>query len=130
MEEFDRASTDKRQTAAAGYWKGLSEKALGDYPHAGEQLKATYEADPQGPLAEGAHYYWAECELRTGHFDTAKKLFLEGVEKWPKGDLADDGLHFAGEAALLAGSIDEAKRLVERFEKTIPTARSSCTSRF
>ena len=27
MEEFDRASADKRQTAAAGYWKGLSEKA-------------------------------------------------------------------------------------------------------
>src|SRR5580704_6916731 len=122
MEEFDRAKADKRQTAAAGYWKGLSEKAIGDYARAGEQLKATYESDRQGPLAEGAHYYWAECELRTGHFDAAKKLFLAGVDKWPKGDLADDGLHFAGEAALLAGSLDEAKQLVERFEKTLPNS--------
>jgi TolA-binding protein len=122
IEEFDRASADKRQAVTAGYWKGLSEKALGDYAHAGEHLKATYEADPHGPLAEGAHYYWAECELRKGHFDAAKKMFLEGVDTWPKGDLADDGLHFAGEAALLAGSIDDAKKLVERFEKTHPNS--------
>jgi cellulose synthase operon protein C len=122
IEEFDRAGSDKRQAATAEYWKGLSEKALGDYGHALERLKATYEADPQGPLAEGAHYYWAECELRTGHFDAAKKLFLAGVEQWPKGDLSDDGLHFAGEAALQAGAIDEAKQLVERFEKAHPNS--------
>ncbi|HET6327288.1 MAG TPA: tetratricopeptide repeat protein [Planctomycetaceae bacterium] len=122
MEEFDLASSDKRQAAAAGYWKGLSEKALGNYEPALKQLKATYEADPKGPLAEGAHYYWAECELRAGHLDVAKKLFLEGIETWPKGDLSDDGLHFAGEAALLLGSIDEAKQLVERFEKTHPNS--------
>jgi cellulose synthase operon protein C len=120
MEEFDRASTDKRQTVAAAYWKGLSEKALGDFGHALDQLKSTYESDPKSPFAEGAHYYWAECELRLGHAEAAKKLFLAGVEKWPKGDLADDGLHFAGEAALLSGSIDEARQLVEQFEKTHP----------
>jgi TolA-binding protein len=120
MEEFNRARSDKRQAPAAGYWTGLSQKALGDYSHALEHLKATYEADPKSPLAEGAHYYWAECEMRIGHLDSAKKLFLEGVEKWPKGDLSDDGLHFAGEAALLAGSIGEAKQIVERFEKTHP----------
>jgi cellulose synthase operon protein C len=120
IEEFDRAALDKRQAATAGYWTGLTEKALGDYPQALERLKATYEADPKGPLAEGAHYYWAECELRLGHFDAAKTLFLAGIDKWPKGDLADDGLHFAGEAALQAGSIDEARQLVGRFEKTYP----------
>ncbi|HXY36462.1 MAG TPA: tetratricopeptide repeat protein, partial [Planctomycetaceae bacterium] len=122
IEEFDRAAGDKRQAVAAGYWKGLSQKALGDYPHALDQLKAIYESDPKGPQAEGAHYYWAECELRTGHFDAAKKLFLSGVDKWPKGDLADDGLHFAGEAALLAGSLDEAKQLVHRFEQAHPNS--------
>jgi cellulose synthase operon protein C len=118
IKEFERASADKRQQAIAGYWRGLSEKALGDYPNALKRLKATYESDPNGPLAEGAHYYWAECELRTGHFEDAKRRFLEGADKWPKGDLSDDSLHFAGEAALLAGSIDDAKKLVERFEKT------------
>jgi TolA-binding protein len=122
IEEFDRASSDKRQAIAAGYWKGLSEKALGEYARALTQLKTTYEADPKGSLAEGAHYYWAECELRVGHFDAAKKLFLAGVEQWPKGDLSDDGLHFAGEAALLAGSIDDARQLVERFEKLHPNS--------
>ncbi len=100
--------------------EGAERKALGDYPQALGRLKATYDADPKGPLAEGAHYYWAECELRTGHFDKAKQLFLEGVDKFPKGDLADDGLHFAGEAAMLAGAIDEAKKIVARFEKEHP----------
>ena len=120
MEEFDRGGRGQAAGRRRRVLEGAERRALGDYPQALSRLKATYDADPKGPLAEGAHYYWAECELRTGHFDKAKQLFLEGVEKFPKGDLADDGLHFAGEAAMLAGAIDEAKKIVARFEKEHP----------
>ncbi len=119
---FDRASADKGQSAVAGYWKGISFKALGDMAQAVQVLKATYEADPQNPVAPSALFYWADCELRSAHYEAAQKLFLELARKWPQGDLADDGLHFAGEAALLAGSIDQAEQLVARFGKEYPTS--------
>src|ERR1700722_16902398 len=44
MEEFDRAGADKRQAVAAGYWKGLSEKALGDYRQALGRLEGAARA--------------------------------------------------------------------------------------
>ena len=117
IEQFDRASADKRQAATAGYWKGITFKALGDTAQATRVLKATYQADPQGPVAENSLFYWADCELRSAHYDAAKGLFLELVQKWPKGEFADDSLLFAGEAALLAGSVEQAEQLVGRFEK-------------
>jgi TolA-binding protein len=124
IEQFDRAAADKRQAALAGYWKGITFKALGDTAKATEVLRATYQADPQGPVAENSLFYWADCELRAAHYQTAKGLFLELVRKWPQSQAADDNLHFAdnslhfaGEAALQAGSVDEAEKLVERFEK-------------
>jgi len=117
IEEFDRAAADKRQATTASYWKGITFKALGDTAQATQIIKSTYQADPQGPMAESALFYWADCELRSAHYAPAKGLFLELVRKWPQGEFADDSLHFAGEAALLAGSIDEAETLVQRFEK-------------
>jgi cellulose synthase operon protein C len=122
IELFDRASADKGQSAVAGYWKGISFKALGDMAQAIQVLKATFEADPQSPVAQSALFYWADCELRSAHFDAAQKLFLELARKWPQADLADDSLHFAGEAALLAGSLDQAEQLVARFSKEYPTS--------
>src|ERR1700685_3603706 len=117
IEEFELAAADKQQIPTAGYWKGITFKALGDTSRAAEILKATYEADPKGPVAESALFYWADCELRQAHYERAKSLFLQLARKWPQGEFADDSLHFAGEAALLAGSLDEAESLVERFGK-------------
>jgi cellulose synthase operon protein C len=120
IEEFQGAAAEKRQALSAGYWKGISLKALGDYAQAAKDLKATYDADPNGPLAEPALFYRADCELRAGRADEARRLFLEIVQKWPDGEFADNGLHFAGEAALVSGSLDEAQELVERFQKQYP----------
>ena len=64
IEQFDQAAADKKQTLVAGYWRGLSFKALGDTAGAAQDLKATYEADPQSPVAENALFYWADCEFR------------------------------------------------------------------
>ena len=127
IEQFDRAASDKKQAATAGYWKGITFKAMGDIPQATSVLKAAYESDPQGPVAEQSLFYWADCELRSAHFEAAKKLFLDLVAKWPRNEVADgslhfadNSLHFAAEAALLGGSLDEAAQLVERFEKEYP----------
>ncbi len=127
IEQFDRAASDKKQAATAGYWKGITFKAMGDIPQATSILKAAYESDPQGPVAEQSLFYWADCELRSAHYDAAKKLFLDLVAKWPRYEVADgslhfadNSLHFAAEAALLGGSLDEAAQLVERFEKEYP----------
>jgi cellulose synthase operon protein C len=127
IEQFDLAAHDKQQAPTAGYWKGITFKAMGDIPQATRVLKATYEADPRGPVAEQSLFYYADCELRAAHYEAAKKLFLDLVGKWPRdtsgeGGLhfADNALHFAAEAALLAGSVDEAERLVERFQKEFP----------
>ncbi len=123
IEQFDRAAADKTQAGTAGYWKGITFKALGNTAQAVQVLKATYQADPQGHAAEKALFYWADCELRSAHYDAAKGLFLELVRKWPQGEFADDSLHFAGEAALLAGSLEQAEQLVGRFEKEYRNSR-------
>jgi len=122
IEQFEKAAGDKRQALRAGYWKGISLKALGDYPKAIEVLKATFESNPKSDVAENTLFYWADCELRIAHYDAARRLFLDLVQQWPKGDFADDSLHFAAEAALVAGSPDEAERLVARFDKEYPAS--------
>jgi cellulose synthase operon protein C len=125
IELFDKAAVDTKQAAAAGYWKGISLKALGDIPQAIKVLKATYEADPKSSVAESTLFYWADCELRAAHYAPAQKLFLELAEKWSQvhDDLVRDSLHFAAEAALLGGSLDQAEQLVARFDKEFPNSK-------
>ena len=125
IEQLDKAIVDKKQAAAASYWKGISLKALGKTPEAIKVLKATYEADPKSAVAESALFYWADCELRSAHYGAAQKLFLELAEKWSQAhdDLVRDSLHFAAEAALLAGSLDQAEQLVVRFNQEFPNSK-------
>ena len=129
IEQFDKAIVDKKQAAAASYWKGISLKALGETPEAIKVLKATYEADPKSAVAESALFYWADCELRSAHYSAAQKLFLELAEQWSQAhdDLVRDSLHFAGEAALLAGSLDQAEQLVARFNHEFPNSKIALT---
>lgn len=120
IEEFDLAASEKKLATLAGYWKGISFKALGQYADAARVLKQTYQAQPKDAIAPSALFYWGDCELRLSQYEVAKGLFLELVQKWPQGEFSDDSLHFAGEAALLAGSVDEAERLVKRFQNEYP----------
>lgn len=125
IEQFDKASADKKEAAVAGYWKGISLKALGDTAGAIKTLKATYESEPNSAVAESTLFYWADCELRSAHYAAAQKLFLTLAEKWGQAhdDLVRDSLHFAGEAALLGGSLDQAEELVARFTREFPKSK-------
>jgi cellulose synthase operon protein C len=129
IEQFDKAIVDKKQAAAANYWKGISLKALGETAEAIKVLKATHEADPKSSVAESALFYWADCELRSAHYGAAQKLFLELAERWSQNhdDLVRDSLHFAAEAALLGGLLDQAEQLVARFNQEFPNSKIALT---
>jgi TolA-binding protein len=117
VSHFDRAAKYKGQQATAGYWKGVSRKALRQYAEASRDLEAAFKADENGPLAENALFQWADTEFHREQFGPARARFLDVVQRWPQGDLADDSLHLAAEAALNEGELDEGDRLVARFRK-------------
>ncbi|HUG89192.1 MAG TPA: tetratricopeptide repeat protein [Planctomycetaceae bacterium] len=131
IEQFDRAARDAAQATTAAYWKGVSLKAVGDYRAAAAILQATFEADPQNPLAEDVRFQQAVCEHAAANHEAARTLFLEAFERWPQGKYVEDSLHFAGEAALLdarrttdadsrADRLADAARLLDRYGRQFP----------
>ncbi|MFM9963340.1 MAG: tetratricopeptide repeat protein [Planctomycetaceae bacterium] len=98
--QFELAAKEPAQAATASYWRGMSQKQLGDMAGAATTLKATFEAHAQSPIAEQVLFQWADCELRLSQFDSAELHFADVVKRWPQSPWADDSLYFAGEAAL------------------------------
>lgn len=98
--QFELAAKEPAQAATASYWRGMSQKQLGDLAGAAATLKAVFEAHAQNPIAEQVLFQWADCELRLSQFDSAEQHFVEVAKRWPQGQWADDALYFAGEAAL------------------------------
>lgn len=115
--QFAKAAEDNSQATTANYWLALSHKALGDYAKAADLLKSAQTAAPESPLLSNLLFQRADCELRLGNAEEARKLFLEVAERNPQGDLADDSLHFAAEATLLAGELDQTEALLDRFDR-------------
>lgn len=132
IERFNLAERDVKLATTAGFWKGLSLKAAGDFKSAAQTLQAVYERDSQAELSESVLYHWADCELRNGQFAAARKQFLELVERWPAGQFGDSSLHFACESVLqqaLAANAEEqpallndAQDLMARFAKEYPVS--------
>ena len=98
--QFELAAKEPEQAATASYWRGMSQKQLGDLAGAATTLKAAFDAHAQNPIAEQMLFQWADCELRLSQFDAAELHFADVVKRWPQGQWADDALYFAGEAAL------------------------------
>ena len=98
--QFELAAKEPEQAATASYWRGMSQKQLGDLAGASATLKAAFEAHAQNPISEQVLFQWADCELRLSQFDSAELHFADVVKRWPQGQWADDSLYFAGEAAL------------------------------
>ncbi len=98
--QFELAAKEPEQAATASYWRGMSQKQLGDLAGASVTLKAAFEFHAQNPIAEQVLFQWADCELRLSQFDSAELHFADVVKRWPQGQWADDSLYFAGEAAL------------------------------
>ncbi|WP_437203038.1 tetratricopeptide repeat protein [Planctomicrobium sp. SH664] len=122
IEQFEKAAQDPTQQAAARFWIGLSQKALGNYAEASRTFATSWQSQPDQPYGERLTLQWGDSELRQGNPEQAVDLFLRVVSRWPQGELADDALHAAGEAALKAGKIDQALELHEQFARTFPTS--------
>ena len=115
-EQFAKLFDDKQHGTTARYWNGISNKGARDYASAATALRQSYDADPNGPLAQDSLHQLADSEMRRGNYADAQKLFLEVVEKWPRSELADDALYLAAESAHLAGDRVAADRLLDQFE--------------
>jgi len=118
--QFKRAGSQKEQLVTARFWSGMSHKALDEFAEGATTFQAGFEADKNGPLAEQSLYQWADCELRHGRYEEARKLFLDVAKRWPDGERGDDSLHFAIEADLLGGRLDDAGTLFKRFDRDYP----------
>jgi TolA-binding protein len=131
--QFELAAKEPEQAAAASYWRGMSQKQLGDLAAAAATLKAAFEAHAQNPISEQVLFQWADCELRLAQFDSAELHFADVVKRWPQGQWADDSLYFAGEAALQranrastpelrAAAIQAAEGYTKQFAATQPNS--------
>ena len=116
-EQFGAAAEDAEQAPIANYWRGVSLKLAGELEQAATLLKATFEAKPDGPLAEKSLYQWGDAELRRSNYADASRLFVQLVERFPQGELADDSLHYAAEACLLSGDLDAAQKHLAQFDR-------------
>ena len=127
IERFSQAEQDKKQAAAAGYWKALSYKSQGDYPQAIRILTATSKQYPKSDLADRIVYQLANSQLLEGRFTDATQSYIRIADRWPQSSLADDSLHFAAESSVYAEDLDQADAILKRIETDYP--RSPLTKR-
>ncbi|HWL09066.1 MAG TPA: tetratricopeptide repeat protein, partial [Planctomicrobium sp.] len=119
---FSSAASDARFAPLANFWKGLSQKNLGEFAAAGTTFNELQTKYPEFPQIDKVTFHFADVEFRQGHLDQAIKLFEQVAVKHPESEFADDALHAAGEAALQAKQYDKANALhqqfVERFSES------------
>jgi TolA-binding protein len=130
---FQQAEVDAQQAVTAGYWRGLTLKALGKYADAADALNEVAERAKEHPLAESVVFQLAACQRRAGNLDQAERRFLEVADRWPQGQFADQSLYFAADSMLLSAeaSKDEAVRkqklqatelVLDRFDREFATS--------
>lgn len=100
LELFDQARVDREQEVTAGYWMGLSLKALGDFSGAADVLTGTVKVGADSELAPRMTFQLADCLMKSGNLKDGGARFLEVTDRWPKDALADRSLYYATECAL------------------------------
>ena len=130
--KFDAAESDPKQSVAAGYWKGLTLKALRDLSGAADVLDDVEKKAGDIPLAESIIYQLADCRFRSGQLDKAEADFLKVTQKWPMGQFADHSLYFAIECILEAARkleptartsrLKDAELLIDKFDREYSTS--------
>ena len=131
--KFDAAEAAPTQAIKAGYWKGLTLKALRDYPAAAEVLTKIEKKAGETPIAESVVYQLADCQFRSGQMAQAEANFLKVTQKWPMGQFADHSLYFATECILESARaakpevktarLKEAELLLSKFDRDYGTSK-------
>ena len=131
---FEQAAFDQGQAVTAGYWKGLTLKALGDFSAAATALNdVANRAEEDNPLAESILFQLAACHRRAGESEQAERRFLEVADRWPGGQFADQSLYFATEAMLIVADqtddkavrqqkLQAAELVLDRFDRDYETS--------
>lgn len=120
-QQFAAAQKDQQNSVTAGYWRGLSLKAIGEVKQAATVLAdAAKEADKDHPLADAIQFQRGTCARQQNDAAAALEFFKQGADLWPKGDYADDSLHAAAELALDSGDIAQATTLLTKFAAEYP----------
>lgn len=132
LEKFTAAETNPKQALTAGYWKGLTQKALGDLSAAAQTLEAAEKKAGDDPLAESIVYQLADCRFRAGMLDQAGAGFLKVTQRWPKGRFADHSLYFAIECIIESARamepdartarLKDAELLLDKFDREYATS--------
>ncbi len=132
LAKFDEAEANPEQTVKAGYWKGLTLKALRDYSGAAEVLIDVEKKAGDAAIAESVVYQLADCQFRSGQLAQAEASFLKVTQKWPMGQFADHSLYFATECVLetvrdaepdvRTARLKEAELLLSKFERDYSTS--------
>lgn len=132
LQKFDAAESDPKQAVTAGYWKGLTLKALRDYSGAAQVLSEVENKAGDSPLTESIVYQLADCLFRSGQLQKAEASFLKVTQKWPEGNYADHSLYFATECVLEAARdlpvdartarLKDAELLIDKFEREYATS--------
>ena len=132
LTKFDAAEANPMQAVTAGYWKGLSLKAMRDYQGAAEVLADVEKKAGEEAIAESVVYQLADCQFRSGQLAAAEASFLKVTQKWPMGQFADHSLYFATECVLEAARtaepavrtarLKEAELLLSKFDRDYDTS--------
>ena len=75
--QFELAASDPEQAPVASYWRGMSQKQIGDLAAAVATFKPAFEAHQKNPIAEQILFQWADCELRQAQFESAELHFVD-----------------------------------------------------
>lgn len=117
LKKFDEAEDNTKQQITAGYWKGLTLKALQDYSGAAEALAEIEKKAGEAAIAESVVYQLADCQFRSGQLAQAEASFLKVTQKWPMGRFADHSLYFATECVLESARNSEPAKRTERLKE-------------
>ena len=130
--KFDEAEANPTQAVTAGYWKGLTLKALRDYSGAAQVLTDVEKKAGELPIAESVVYQLADCQFRSGQLAQAEASFLKVTQTWPMGQFADHSLYFAtecilesvrdAEPATRTARLKEAELLLGKFDRDYSTS--------
>jgi len=116
---FQQAEVDVEQAVTAGYWRGLTLKALDRFADAVVVLNDVAGRAKEHPLAESVVFQLAACQRRAGNLEQAEQRFLEVADRWPQGQFADQSLYFAADAMLRsAEATDDAAIRRQKLQAT------------
>lgn len=111
---------NERLGAEAGYWLGLAQKKLNDYPAAAKTLTASARRHPDSPWTPAMQFHAGDALLLANRVDEAAEQF-KAVRKSKDPNWTDDALLGLARVALAQGAYDRVVELADEYAQEFPT---------